>query len=175
MMTTREGDQVSTTPIGVVDQLMERTSTHLAAARETVLDKLNIVYPAGFVRSPFAETEEQLGGLVVIAAKNTEDAVELMSQHPCLCSGVAIEVRPIDEVTIARWEARQSAIKTTAVRQAKSRSRSRKKRTDDFDLPPGMEPVSKLGLVLPTDQPVRSLRRSRSERTGLDRLRRRGR
>jgi hypothetical protein len=43
---------------------------------------------------PYAETKEQLGGLVVREFKNMDQAVELMSRHPAVRRGVTIEVRP---------------------------------------------------------------------------------
>ena len=46
---------------------------------------------------PFAETKEWLGGVVVLALKDKKHAVDLLSNHPALRYGVAIEIRPIDE------------------------------------------------------------------------------
>jgi hypothetical protein len=54
---------------------------------------------------PYAETKEHLGGLVVIGAQDMNHALELLLQHPCLRFDIAIEIRPIDEETNARWEA----------------------------------------------------------------------
>jgi hypothetical protein len=45
---------------------------------------------------PFAETKEHLGGVVVLALKNLDEAVALLSQHPALPYGLTIELRPID-------------------------------------------------------------------------------
>jgi hypothetical protein len=45
---------------------------------------------------PYAETKEQLGGLLILEAKDLNEAVELMSKHP----GVRFspfEIRPADE------------------------------------------------------------------------------
>jgi len=56
---------------------------------------------------PFAETKEYLGGVVVLALKDLNDAVASLSRHPALPFGVAIEIRPIDEETTRRWEAKQ--------------------------------------------------------------------
>jgi hypothetical protein len=46
---------------------------------------------------PYAETKEQLGGVVVIAAEDMKQAVELMSKHPGVRVGMALEIRPADE------------------------------------------------------------------------------
>ena len=60
---------------------------------------------------PFAESKEWLGGIVVLALKDLNHAVDLLSNHPALRFGVAIEIRPIDEETTARWEARRDRSK----------------------------------------------------------------
>jgi hypothetical protein len=57
---------------------------------------------------PFAETKEQLGGVVVLGMKDMNHALELMVKHPGLRFGVTIEIRPIDEVMTSRWESRQN-------------------------------------------------------------------
>jgi hypothetical protein len=55
---------------------------------------------------PFAETKEHLGGVVVLRLKDLNDAVALLSKHPALPFGVAMEIRPIDAETSRRWKAR---------------------------------------------------------------------
>jgi hypothetical protein len=57
---------------------------------------------------PYAETKEQLGGMVLLGLNDMHQAVELLSKHPALRFGVSIEIRPIDEEFTARWEARQT-------------------------------------------------------------------
>ena len=47
---------------------------------------------------PFAETKEQLGGLLLIDAKDMDHAVELMSKHPGVRLGGCFEVRPAAEL-----------------------------------------------------------------------------
>ena len=42
---------------------------------------------------PYAETKEQLGGFGLIEAADLKQAIELMTQHPSLKSGV-VEIRP---------------------------------------------------------------------------------
>jgi len=46
---------------------------------------------------PFAETKEQLGGLMVIDAADMKEAIGLMSKMPCMKMGGMIEIRPINE------------------------------------------------------------------------------
>ena len=43
---------------------------------------------------PFAETKEQLGGILVLEARDMNHAVQLMAQHPALTYGNSFEVRP---------------------------------------------------------------------------------
>lgn len=46
---------------------------------------------------PFAETKEQLGGVMVLEAKDLNHAIQLMSQLPCMRMGGCLEIRPINE------------------------------------------------------------------------------
>ena len=45
---------------------------------------------------PYAETKEQLGGILLLEARDMDHAVELMSKHPGACVG-PFEIRPADE------------------------------------------------------------------------------
>jgi hypothetical protein len=47
---------------------------------------------------PFAETHEQIGGFILIEAKDLNEAIQLASQIPSVRLG-AVEVRPIKELT----------------------------------------------------------------------------
>jgi hypothetical protein len=47
---------------------------------------------------PFAETHEQVGGFILIDARDLNEAIRLASQIPVLRLG-AIEVRPVKELT----------------------------------------------------------------------------
>jgi hypothetical protein len=47
---------------------------------------------------PFAETNEQLGGFILIDASDLNDAIQMASKIPLACFG-SIEVRPILELT----------------------------------------------------------------------------
>lgn len=42
---------------------------------------------------PYAETKEQLGGILVLEARDMDHAIELMSQHPAVKAG-PFEIRP---------------------------------------------------------------------------------
>jgi hypothetical protein len=54
---------------------------------------------------PFAETKEYLGGIVVLAFNDWGDAVAVLSKHPALAFGVAMELRPVEEEINRRWKA----------------------------------------------------------------------
>jgi hypothetical protein len=43
---------------------------------------------------PFAETKEQLGGILVLEARDLNHAVQLMSQHPAVKNGSIFDIRP---------------------------------------------------------------------------------
>ena len=47
---------------------------------------------------PFAETKEQLGGFILIEAKDMDEAIELASKIPMAKHGT-IEVRPVMEIS----------------------------------------------------------------------------
>ena len=43
---------------------------------------------------PYTETKEQLGGILVLEARDMNHAVQLMSQHPAMTYGNIFEIRP---------------------------------------------------------------------------------
>lgn len=45
---------------------------------------------------PYAETKEQLGGILMLEANNLDHAIELMSKHPGVRLG-PFEIRPADD------------------------------------------------------------------------------
>ena len=48
---------------------------------------------------PYAETKEQLGGFLVLEARDMNHAIQLMSQHPGLKYGSLFEIRPVADLT----------------------------------------------------------------------------
>jgi hypothetical protein len=46
---------------------------------------------------PYAETKEQLGGILILEARDMQHAIELMSKHPGVRLGGPFEIRPADE------------------------------------------------------------------------------
>ena len=57
---------------------------------------------------PYAETKEQLGGILILEADDMAHAVALMSKHPGVKVG-PFEIRPADETINAMIEARNQA------------------------------------------------------------------
>ena len=58
---------------------------------------------------PYAETKEQLGGILVLEAQDLTHAVELMSKHPGVKAG-PFEIRPVEDLSaiVAESERRRS-------------------------------------------------------------------
>jgi hypothetical protein len=61
---------------------------------------------------PFAETKEQLGGLLVLEARDLNHAIQLMSKHPGVKAG-PFDIRPVEDVTaiVAESERRRNVQK----------------------------------------------------------------
>lgn len=60
---------------------------------------------------PYAETKEQLGGIMILEAVDLNDAIRLMSRHPSVRMGGTFEVRPAADLTamVRESERRRSA------------------------------------------------------------------
>ena len=73
---------------------------------------------------PFAETKEQLGGLLVLEARDLNHAIQLMSKHPGVKAG-PFEIRPAADLTdmIGESERRRS--------KAAGESKLESRRADD--------------------------------------------
>src|SRR3954453_19493422 len=48
---------------------------------------------------PYAETKEQLGGILVLEARDLNHAAQLMAQHPALKYGNIFEIRPAADMS----------------------------------------------------------------------------
>jgi hypothetical protein len=61
---------------------------------------------------PYAETKEQLGGILILDARDMKHAIELMSKHPGVRMG-PFEIRPAADLTgmIEESEQRRAAVK----------------------------------------------------------------
>jgi hypothetical protein len=58
---------------------------------------------------PFAETKEQIGGILFLEARDLNEAIQLMSRHPGVRVG-PFEIRPVEDLgeIISASEARRS-------------------------------------------------------------------
>ena len=58
---------------------------------------------------PYAETKEQLGGILILEARDLNEAIQLMSKHPGVKAG-PFEIRPADDLSgmIAESELRRA-------------------------------------------------------------------
>lgn len=59
---------------------------------------------------PYAETKEQIGGILILEAKDRNHAIELMSRHPGMRVSI-FEIRAVDETMNALVEERNQRIK----------------------------------------------------------------
>lgn len=48
---------------------------------------------------PFIETKEQIGGIMILEARDLNHAVQLMSKHPSLRMGSSWEIRPAADLS----------------------------------------------------------------------------
>ena len=55
---------------------------------------------------PYAETKEQLGGILLLEARDMQHAIELMSKHPGVRLGGPFEIRPSHAEIKELFEAR---------------------------------------------------------------------
>jgi len=59
---------------------------------------------------PFAETKEQIGGIMILEARDLNHAIQLMSKHPSIRIGGTWEIRPAADLStmVAESERRRS-------------------------------------------------------------------
>src|SRR5579871_3415235 len=63
---------------------------------------------------PYAETKEQLGGILVLEARDLNHAIQLMSQHPGVKYGAPFEIRPTADLNEMIKESEQRRQKYAA-------------------------------------------------------------
>ena len=81
-----------------------RASGHFAGgeALQPGETALTLYWKNGKVAStdgPYAETKEQLGGILVLEARDMNHAIQLMSQHPAVKYGTIFEIRPTGDMS----------------------------------------------------------------------------
>jgi hypothetical protein len=62
---------------------------------------------------PFAETKEQIGGILFLEARDLKHAIQLIANHPGIRAG-GFEIRPADQEINALIEARDKASRPNA-------------------------------------------------------------
>src|SRR6202167_2057476 len=80
-----------------------RANGHFAAgeALQPPENALTLYWKNGKVATtdgPYAETKEQLGGILVLEARDMNHAVQLMAQHPAMTYGNIFEIRPAGDM-----------------------------------------------------------------------------
>jgi hypothetical protein len=83
------------------DTLRKRGHLIAAQALESVHTATTVRLRSGKVSltdGPFAETKEQIGGFVLIEAKDLNDAIQLASKIPVIRLG-GVEVRPVKTIS----------------------------------------------------------------------------
>lgn len=68
---------------------------------------------------PYAETKEQLGGILLLEARDLNHAIALMSNHPGVRFG-PFEIRPADETINALIAARDESIRASDGQQSRA-------------------------------------------------------
>ena len=63
---------------------------------------------------PYAETKEQLGGILILEARDMNHAVQLMTQHPSVTDGNIWEIRPAADMSEVIRASEQRRRKNTA-------------------------------------------------------------
>ena len=63
---------------------------------------------------PYAETKEQLGGILILEARDMNHALQLMTQHPALKYGSIFEIRPAADMNEMMKASEQRGRKDTS-------------------------------------------------------------
>lgn len=101
-MTEREQNAMFDTCFAYDDQL--RADGHWAGgeALQPAETARTVSWKNGKVATtdgPYAETKEQIGGILVLEARDMNHAVQLMQQHPALKYGSIFEIRPVADLS----------------------------------------------------------------------------
>jgi hypothetical protein len=65
---------------------------------------------------PYAETKEQLGGIMIFEARDLNHAIQLMSKHPAVRGGHVFEIRPAEDCA--------AMMKESAERRARAQAKA---------------------------------------------------
>jgi len=64
---------------------------------------------------PFVETKEQLGGILLLEARDLNHAIQLISQHPAVKYGTPFEIRPTADLDEMMRESERRRAKAVAM------------------------------------------------------------
>ena len=96
---TKDEDDAAIAKLAVVQQKLAREGKLGPVARLMPTKQAKTLRKGSalhFTDGPFAETKEQLGGVMVLEANDLNHAIQLMSQLPCMRIGGSLEIRPIN-------------------------------------------------------------------------------
>jgi hypothetical protein len=82
------------------DELRKNGNFIGGEALQSVKNATTVRYKNGKVAltdGPFAETKEQLGGIMTLEARDLNHAIQLMSKHPSVRMGGTWEIRPAND------------------------------------------------------------------------------
>ena len=85
-----------------MEQMFAKFNAWKETFRENIVDmggKLGegkVVTTEGITDGPFSETKEVVGGFMIVAAENVDEAVEVARQSPGVFAGSSVEVREIN-------------------------------------------------------------------------------
>src|ERR1700710_2867094 len=101
-LTESEQQEMFDACFGYDDQL--RANGHWAGgeALQPAESALTLSWKNGKVTTtdgPYAETKEQLGGILVLEARDMNHAIQLMSLHPAVKYGSIFEIRPTGDLS----------------------------------------------------------------------------
>jgi hypothetical protein len=92
------------------DELRKSGNLIGGEALQSIINTATLRYQNGKVTvtdGPFTETKEQLGGFLILEARDLNHAIQMMSKHPGVLSGGLFEIRPVDEEIDALVKNRQ--------------------------------------------------------------------
>jgi hypothetical protein len=94
-----------------------RKNGHWGEALQSANTAMTVSWKNGKVAvtdGPYVETKEQLGGILVLEARDLNHAIQLISQHPAVRYGTPFEIRPVADMNGMIAESEQRRRKDTS-------------------------------------------------------------
>lgn len=101
-MTEAEQHAMSDECFGYDDHLRANGHFPVGEALQPPNTALTLFWKNGKVATtdgPYAETKEQLGGVGVLEARDMNQLIQVMAQHPALKYGAVFEIRPVMDLS----------------------------------------------------------------------------